>query len=191
MTRRKTIEIDRVLDATEAVIAEVGIHRLTLNLVAEKAGISRGGLAYSFRSKEDLIRATTAREMERFAGELARHQHPDAPGDPVAAVRARIAVSRSEDQMMIARAASLIASFLQSGEDTAPLRAQYRRDFDQLAGDDAAAARARIAFWAVEGLFLLRGLGFLNIEQEEWHRSLDEIRDMLPPPVARDAAQAD
>lgn len=176
MTRRKTIDIDRVLDATEAVIMEVGHHRLTLNLVAEKAGISRGGLAYSFPSKDALLQAATQREMRRFTSELAQLREAAGPGH--AAILARIAVTRSEDEKMIARAASLLASLLQSDEDTASFRAQWREDLDSLGNAGPESRRAKIAFWAVEGLFLLRGLGFLQIDREEWETSLDDVREM-------------
>ncbi len=155
---------------------EVGHHRLTLNLVAEKAGISRGGLAYSFPSKDELLRAATNREMTRFMSELQKLRETAGPGH--SSVLARIAVTRSEDERMISRAASLLVSMLQSEEDTAKFKGQWRDDLDALAGDSPEARRARIAFWAVEGLFLLRGLGIMRIDSDEWERSLDDLRDM-------------
>ena len=88
------------------------------------------------------------------------------------------AVTRSEDERMISRAASLLVSMLQSEEDTAKFKGQWRDDLDALAGDSPEARRARIAFWAVEGLFLLRGLGIMRIDSDEWERSLDDLRDM-------------
>ncbi len=176
MTRKKTINIDDVLDAAEAVILEVGHHRLTLNLVAEKAGISRGGLAYSFPAKDDLLRAATRREMSRFMAALATLRDDNAPDH--AAILARIAVTRSEDEKMIARAASLLAMLLQADEDAAQLKHQWRAELDALGGDSPESRRARVAFWAVEGLFFLRGLGFLDLDRQEWERSLDDVRDM-------------
>lgn len=177
LTRKKTISTDAVLDAAEAVVADVGAHRLTLALVAEKAGISKGGLAYSFESKEVLIRAMATREMARFASETGRIA-ATMPHEPHARMLARIAVTRSEDKVMIARAASMAASLLQTDGEQALLRNIYRDDLDAIGHDTPEARRARVAFWAVEGMFLLRGLGFLDISDSEWEDSLDDIRDV-------------
>jgi AcrR family transcriptional regulator len=44
-----------ILDAASSIVAEKGIFYLTLDAVAEKAGISKGGLLYHYRSKEVLV----------------------------------------------------------------------------------------------------------------------------------------
>jgi AcrR family transcriptional regulator len=48
LTRKKEIDRDRILDAAERVILESGGRNFTLDAVAERAGISKGGLVYSF-----------------------------------------------------------------------------------------------------------------------------------------------
>jgi hypothetical protein len=40
----------------------------TLDAVAERAGISKGGLVYSFATKDGLVRAALEREVTRFQG---------------------------------------------------------------------------------------------------------------------------
>ena len=47
----------RILSAAEAIVLERGVPALTLDAVAESAGLSKGGLIYHFESKEALIRA--------------------------------------------------------------------------------------------------------------------------------------
>ena len=51
----------RILTAAEQVVLERGVPALTLDAVAEAAGLSKGGLIYHFESKEALIRAMIAR----------------------------------------------------------------------------------------------------------------------------------
>src|SRR3954454_22441411 len=51
----------RILSAAELVVLERGVSALTLDAVAEAAGLSKGGLIYHFDSKEALIRAMIAR----------------------------------------------------------------------------------------------------------------------------------
>ena len=55
---------DRVLEAAERLVAEVGAARLTLDAVAQGAGVSKGGLLYHFPSKESLLNALAHRYAE-------------------------------------------------------------------------------------------------------------------------------
>ncbi|MCL4694718.1 MAG: TetR/AcrR family transcriptional regulator, partial [Candidatus Hydrogenedentes bacterium] len=48
---------DLLLDSAEAVVVEGGPSRLTLDAVAEKAGVSKGGLLYHFPTKDALVEA--------------------------------------------------------------------------------------------------------------------------------------
>lgn len=62
---------DRILDATERVICEVGYSRLNLRSVALEAGLSLGTVSYTFKTKEDLIRAFADRLLEWYTHEFA------------------------------------------------------------------------------------------------------------------------
>src|SRR6202453_2727607 len=66
LTRKKEIDRDRILDAAERVILESGGRNFTLDAVAARAGISKGGLVYSFATKDGLVRAALEREVTRF-----------------------------------------------------------------------------------------------------------------------------
>ncbi|GAJ97695.1 TetR/AcrR family transcriptional regulator [Geomicrobium sp. JCM 19055] len=46
----------RIFEATTRVINELGINQFTLDKVAERAGVSKGGLLYRFPSKERLLK---------------------------------------------------------------------------------------------------------------------------------------
>ena len=56
----------QLLDAAEAVVAQHGVRNLTLDAVAARSGISKGGLLYHFRSKEDLAAAMIERSIAWF-----------------------------------------------------------------------------------------------------------------------------
>jgi AcrR family transcriptional regulator len=55
---------NQVLDAAAELVAEVGAKRLTLDAVAARAGISKGGLLYNFPNKEALLQAMVQRFIE-------------------------------------------------------------------------------------------------------------------------------
>ena len=55
-----------LLDAAEALLSEQGGRGLTLSAVAERAGVSKGGLLYHFPSKEALVQGLVGRVIEEF-----------------------------------------------------------------------------------------------------------------------------
>ena len=72
MTTKKPVR-EAVLDAaTELVETSGGAGQLTLDAVAAKAGVSKGGLLHHFKSKEALLTAMVARVADEFE---ANRQH--------------------------------------------------------------------------------------------------------------------
>src|SRR5687767_9360847 len=57
---------DKILEAAAELVGDVGARRLTLDAVAERAGLSKGGLLYNFPSKDALLQGM----VERLIGEL-------------------------------------------------------------------------------------------------------------------------
>ncbi|MCF6469177.1 TetR/AcrR family transcriptional regulator [Nonomuraea sp. MG754425] len=67
---------DELLDAAEDLLCDQGSTALTLAAVADRAGVSKGGLLYHYGSKEALIKGMVERLIEDFDGLLAAQ-----PGD--------------------------------------------------------------------------------------------------------------
>ncbi|WP_068111966.1 TetR/AcrR family transcriptional regulator [Tropicimonas marinistellae] len=65
---RKTL----ILDATEALLLEIGNAELTMRKVASRAGISLGNLQYHFSTREDLLLALLLRFLEPYEANLNR-----------------------------------------------------------------------------------------------------------------------
>lgn len=57
---------DRIADATEEVIADLGIEALTHRAVAERADVPLGSTTYHFADRDDLIRVALERATDRF-----------------------------------------------------------------------------------------------------------------------------
>jgi AcrR family transcriptional regulator len=57
---------DELLDAAEGLLCDHGSTALTLSAVADRAGVSKGGLLYHYGSKEALIRGMVERLIEDF-----------------------------------------------------------------------------------------------------------------------------
>ncbi|VTS08878.1 TetR/AcrR family transcriptional regulator [Tuwongella immobilis] len=57
MSRTKSIQPETLLTAATRVILNQGISALTLDAVAKEAGVSKGGVLYSFKTKDELLQA--------------------------------------------------------------------------------------------------------------------------------------
>ncbi len=68
-TKRQALQRDRLFGAALTVGLEDGFGRVTLERVAERAGVSKGGLLYHFNTKEDFVRDLLERYGEGGPGE--------------------------------------------------------------------------------------------------------------------------
>ncbi len=173
MGRKPTITRDGLLDVAEELVRARGGSALTIGALAKAAGISKGGVQYSFASRDDLVRSLVDRWTSRFDAML----NDAATHDPVDFIRSYIAATRTSQQAMDAKTAGLMVSYLENPENLKETRDWYRGIFDRLTGASSKAQAARVAFLAVEGLFLLRINGI--DEDGEWISFLDDVEAVL------------
>ncbi|MBJ2153146.1 TetR/AcrR family transcriptional regulator [Paracoccus sp. IB05] len=173
MGRKPTISRDRLLDLAEEIVRHGGGAALTIGALAQAAGISKGGVQYSFASKDTLVRALIDRWTSQFDALLG-----DEPGaDPVSFVRHYIAVTRQSQQAMNAKMAALMVNYLEDPATLRETRYWYHGIFARLGGPSLEAQAARVAFLAVEGLFLMRINGI--DEDGTWTGMLDDVEAIL------------
>lgn len=171
--RKPTITRDGLLDVAEELVREQGGSALTIGALAKAAGISKGGVQYSFASRDDLVRSLIERWTSRFDAML----DDAATDDPLDFIRSYIAATRTSQQAMDAKTAGLMVSYLENPEHLRETRDWYRGIFDRLAGASPDAQAARVAFLAIEGLFLLRINGI--DEDGVWTGFLDDVEAVL------------
>ena len=177
------------MDAAESVILDSGGRTFTLDAVAERAGISKGGLVYSFATKDGLVRAALEREVSRFQ-DAVRQRLGDKPVDPFEMVLAHIEEALDEDDATTRKAAFLVTALVHAPDMMEPARRYYRTLLDPLLSKSGDAHDVRHALLAVEGLFLLRGLGFVEFSAEEHRSVLMHARDIVIAVLAKHRASA-
>lgn len=94
---------DRILDALERTLVDVGVAQVTLEGVAAAAGVSKGGLLYHFASRDALIDGLVAR-LDTLVEEDVRAIE-EAPEGPIAYfVRSSVAMEHPLDRAVVAAA---------------------------------------------------------------------------------------
>jgi AcrR family transcriptional regulator len=183
VTRKKEIDLDRILNAAEEVILESGGRNFTLDAVAARAGISKGGLVYSFATKDALVRAALEREVVGFQAAV-RERVSGTTDNAYQLVLAHIDQALDEDDAATRKAAFLMTALVHAPDMMEPARQYYRALLDPLLNGTPVAQDVRHALLAVEGMFLLRGLGFVEVSEAEYKSVLLHARRMVAQAAA-------
>lgn len=173
MGRKPTISREKLLELAEELVRSGGAAALTIGALAEAAGISKGGVQYSFASKEDLVRGLIDRWMQQFDALM----ETDQPDDPVSFVQRYIAASRKSNPGLNTKLAGLMLGYIKDPRNLQTVREWYQAIFARFAGASPDQQAARVAFLAVEGLFLLRINGI--DENGAWDSFLDDVDAVL------------
>ncbi len=164
MEPERTDTRQRLFTAAMKVVRERGVGRLTLDAVAQAAGVSKGGLLYHFPSKEALLVALTETVIAQFETAIAR----EAEADPGAAagrwVRAYARASLSLSRAELDLTAALLAAAGTDPALLAPWRAAFARWQAGIVADGLDPATATLVRLAVDGLWLADLLGLAPLD---------------------------
>lgn len=177
MGRQKRIDRDKLLDVIYEIVIEQGANALTIDAVAKKMGISKGGVQYCFCSKEAMIDAMFTHWEESYQAQFNQVIKEDS--SPVNCVKAHINATHHHDKISFAKGASLMAALLQTPEYLKNTKAWYQQRLAGLETDTPTGQRARLAFLAAEGTFLLRYFGLMDIDDNEWQSIFEDIDSLL------------
>jgi AcrR family transcriptional regulator len=145
---------DTILDAAQAVVLERGASHVTLDAVAERAGLSKGGVLHHFQNKEAMLAALVERMVRTFTA-VVDEKRRLLGDDPARALEAHVeAVFSMGDQMNDATCALLPALSSNPGL-LEPLRALYREHYGELARSSVGQDQAAIVSLALDGLWLM------------------------------------
>ncbi len=141
-------------------------------IVAARAGISKGGLVYSFATKDELVAAALEREMTRFQAAVDKRSGPVGPASD-RQLLAHVEEALAEDDSLARQAAFLMVTLVHAPDMIGPARDFYRKLFGLFDPETARGRDVRQAILAVEGMFLLRGLGLHDVQIEDWRSVLE------------------
>jgi len=156
--RSRSSSRERIMNAAEQVVLKEGATHMTLDAVAFKAGVSKGGLMYHFPSQDALLRAM----MQRFIERMETRQADIYSGLPKDAARGIVAYilswfSLCEKDRRIASA--LLAAATRAPELMSTAKDAYRRTLATLINDRMNPERRAIIALATDGMWLMGLLG--------------------------------
>jgi AcrR family transcriptional regulator len=147
---------ETILDAAEEVVLEIGAGHLTLNAVAEKAGVSKGGLMYNFPTKEALLTAMVQRMIEHIKDQREQKQATIPPG-PAQQVKAHVlsVLEPNPDPRLDRVKSAVLAAAAINPKLLQPVRDDYESFLANLASSGMRFELAAVIALAADGLRLL------------------------------------
>jgi AcrR family transcriptional regulator len=165
---------DKIVDAAEKVVIKIGAAHMTLDAVAEKASVSKGGLLYHFSSKETLLKAMLERRMQRFK-EAQEKKCAEFENGPTREIKAHILSTLGRDRKTDRIGASILAAIAYNPKLLDPARKDYRRRLDKLIPAELRFERAAVIVLAVEGLRLLELLSLSPFNERQRKKVTEEL----------------
>jgi AcrR family transcriptional regulator len=164
---------DRILTAAMAVAKESGAGRLSLEAIARRAGVSKGGLLYHFPKKDALMRALVEHHLAGI--DTATRAAASDLGRPNAVAHAFIQAYRDGADCQPTRPSGVLAALAENPHLLEPVRAHQVRVADRIRTSAIDLDMSLIAFLAVEGLKALDLFETDPLTAEERERVLDSL----------------
>lgn len=163
-----------MLDAAEAIVLEKGARHMTLDAVAARATVSKGGLLYHFPSKEALMKAMLDRLVKRHEQAWEKRRKGSREGSRPG-IKAYIQAITGRDQKMDQIGSAILAAAAHDPKLLAPLREVFRERWSVFAESEVKFRRAAVIFLAVNGLVLLELLSLSPLSIKERNELSEEL----------------
>ncbi len=170
---------ERIVDAAMSIVRGQGVGKLTLDEAARIAGISKGGVLYHFKSKDDLIRGMVQR-MTDSCDSLHLRYYAEQPEGPYR--WARTVVHTAFDPQGPASdpvSGALLAAITINPDLMAPIQAKYAEWVERVKSDSPDPLKAALVCTAMDGFVFQRILGLTIATGEDIERLKQAALDLL------------
>lgn len=160
--------IDTILDAAEAIVCESSAAHMTLEAVAQRTRIIKGGLMYRFSSKEALLQAMIGGLIDSFEELREQVRLKSAPDEIPNELVVEIKMLSSLDETSSRRNAALLAVVANQPELMEQFHEQQRKRFSEKILSKEHPERSAILFLAaIIGLHYTALLNISILDKEQ------------------------
>ncbi|TKT83059.1 TetR/AcrR family transcriptional regulator [Aquamicrobium sp. LC103] len=168
----------KILEAAEAIAREVGPGNLSLDAVAARAGVSKGGLLYHFPNKAKLVQSLVESFLREFEEALsAREEESD--GAPNSVVDAYMELFLQEHKRRQPPPASLLAALAEDQDFVTPVRRYQRAFLDRMKSNAENPTMAMIAYLSLHGIRSMELLNLEIIDEKEFAQVMEGLRKLV------------
>ncbi|WP_208982605.1 TetR/AcrR family transcriptional regulator [Pannonibacter phragmitetus] len=176
---------ERLIDAAVELVYAESARKLSLEAVAERAGVSKGGLLYHFKSKSELLRAMVERHMAMVSKSVSEaFEETLRDNKPNALMRAYLIAVARDVCPLSEPPAGMLAAIAEEPELLAPVKAHHVSLVREIRATCETPELAEIAFLAIEGVWQLMMFSVCPFSEGEILQRLDRLSELLANPPA-------
>lgn len=178
MPARRSTTKQKILEAAAEISRESGPGNLSLEAVAAKAGVSKGGLLYHYPSKTALLKAVVEGFVASFDEELARRKEMKA-GSNDALLDAYLDLFVEDHDCRRPPPSGLLAALSQDPEFLDPVRRHNRALLDRMRRSASDPAMTLIVYLAIQGMRGSNLLGIDVLSDEEFSEAVGKLKAII------------
>jgi AcrR family transcriptional regulator len=179
---------EKILDAAAELVGEIGAGRLTLDAVAERSGLSKGGLLYNFPSKDALLQAMIQRLVDEVSSEKASLRKEFPPGRNLEARLCTTALLKMcGTGKMKEIATGMLAASSENPRLLEPVRIVVKETLEKLRTTSDDLDASLLAWLAVEGLRSMEMHDISPFSEADRNRIVGAIGRLLDKGIAEQA----
>ncbi len=166
-----------ILDTAKQIIIEHGVISLTLDSVAKKAGISKGGLLYHFPNKDSLIKGLAQYIFDEFCLNFYTYAEQDADENGKWC-RALIKASKVDLEQYGELHVGILATSLLEPEVANTISTGYTAILEKLEEDGIDSETATIIRLSLDGIYYSQSLNVAPLEKEKKNEIIERLLNM-------------
>lgn len=170
---------DKILDAAAEILATQGVQSLTIDAVAERANVTKSGLVYHFRTREDLLGALFEQMSEQFdvrSRLIAEDSSRFVSAKEALSVLLQKVFNMPEEQRRLLT--NMLAAATAHPVLLSPLQALYERDYGDI-GQSRNPGRALLVAAAIDGFVLVELLNLYKFTAEQRNALREELSCLI------------
>lgn len=169
---------EKILQAAEELARVAGPGNLSLDAVAARAGVSKGGLLYHFPTKAKLLAAMVEQFLATLDREL-RDREARNGGAPNSLVRAYLDIMVNEHLCHEPPPSGLLAALAEDPSFLVPVRRFDRGLLDRMKANASDPTMAVVVFLALHGIKSMQLLNIETIKEEEFDAVVAKLYELI------------
>jgi AcrR family transcriptional regulator len=169
---------DKIVTAAVDLAKEVGPGHVSLDAVAQRAGVSKGGLLYNFPSKTKLLEAIVAHHLDKFESALLEKTEKSG-GKEGSVIAACVDLFEMDCKKGLPPASGFLAALVENPDLMLPVRKMSRRLVDRIRANASDESSALVVFLALEGLRCLPLLDIDVLTEKERSLVVEKLHDIV------------
>lgn len=175
---------DKLLDAAADLVTREGVQNLTIEAVAAAADVTKGGLIYHFKTRDDLLAALIERMVQEWdLPPHPQHARPDADGSLKVLLTGLTDVTFDMSEERRRLLTNMLAAASSHPHLLGPVQALYARVYEGISQYGPQAGQAMILAAATDGIALLELLNlhrFTPQQRQAMREALESAIRELP-----------